>query len=92
MASVEHGIPITPSTRFELASVSKPFTAFAVLLLEKAGELSLNDDIRLYLPELPDYGSTITIRDLMHHTSGLSDWVRVRYYAGLRQGDQISYR
>ncbi len=90
LASVEHQIPITPSTRFELASVSKPFTAFAVLLLEKAGRLSLDDDIQLHLPELPDYGSPITVRDLLHHTSGLSDWVRVRGYAGLRRGDQIS--
>ena len=89
LASVEHHIPITPSTRFELASVSKPFTAFAVLLLEQAGKLSLDDDIQLHLPELPDYRSPITVRDLLQHTSGLSDWVRIYPYAGLRASDQI---
>jgi CubicO group peptidase (beta-lactamase class C family) len=82
LADIEHGIPFAPDTRFELASVSKPFTAFGVLLLEQAGKLSTSDDIRDYLPELPDYGLPITIADLLHHTSGLSDWVRVRPYAG----------
>jgi CubicO group peptidase (beta-lactamase class C family) len=82
LASIEHGIPIKPTTRFELASVSKPFTAFGVLLLEQEGRLALSDGIQEYLPELPDYGSPITIADLLHHTSGLSDWVRVRPYAG----------
>jgi CubicO group peptidase (beta-lactamase class C family) len=82
LADIEHGVPITPETRFELASVSKPFTAFGVLLLEQAGKVKISDDIREYLPELPDYGSPITIADLLHHTSGLSDWVRVRPYAG----------
>jgi CubicO group peptidase (beta-lactamase class C family) len=89
LASVEYGVPITPSTRFELASVSKPFTAFAVLLLEREGALSLDDDIRRYLPELPDYGARITIADLLHHTSGLSDYVKVNYYAGLRLGGRF---
>jgi CubicO group peptidase (beta-lactamase class C family) len=89
LASMEYAVPITPSTRFELASVSKPFTAFAVLLLEREGKLGLDDDVRRYLPELPDYGSPITIGDLLHHTSGLSDWVKVTYYAGLRWSDQF---
>jgi CubicO group peptidase (beta-lactamase class C family) len=82
LASIEHGVPIKPATRFELASVSKPFTAFGVLLLEQEGELALSDDIQEYLPELPDYGSPITIADLLHQTSGISDWGRVRPYAG----------
>ncbi|UCF21125.1 MAG: beta-lactamase family protein [Gemmatimonadota bacterium] len=82
LADIEHGIPITAETRFELASVSKPFTAFAVLLLEQAGQLRLEDDIRQFFPEFPDFGSPITIADLLHHTSGLSDWVRVLPYAG----------
>lgn len=82
LADIEHGIPTTPETRFELASVSKPFTAFAILLLAKSGELNLNDNVRDYLPELPDYGPPITVADLIHHTSGLSDWGRVRPYAG----------
>jgi CubicO group peptidase (beta-lactamase class C family) len=82
LADIEHGISITPATRFELASVSKPFTAFAVLLLEQAGKLRLEDDIRQYFPEFPDFGFTITVADLLHHTSGLSDWGRVLPYAG----------
>jgi CubicO group peptidase (beta-lactamase class C family) len=82
LASIEHGIPIKPTTRFELASVSKPFTAFGILLLEQEGKLTLSDDIQEYLPELPDYGAPITIADLLHHTSGISDWVDVRAYAG----------
>lgn len=82
LANIEHGVPITPATRFELASVSKPFTAFAVLLLEQSGQLSLGDDIRKYLPELPDYGSPITIGNLIHHTSGISDYVRILPFTG----------
>lgn len=82
LADIEHGIPISPATRFELASVSKPFTAFGVLLLEKTGKLSLKDNIRKYLPELQDYGTPITVADLLHQTSGLSDWNKVLAYAG----------
>lgn len=82
LADIEHGVPITPATRFELASVSKSFTAFAVLLLEQSGKLSMGDDIRKYLPELPDYGSPITIGSLVHHTSGISDYVHILPYTG----------
>jgi CubicO group peptidase (beta-lactamase class C family) len=81
-ADLEHGIPIGPQTRFELASVSKSFTAFGVLLLEKEGKLSLGDDIQKHLPELPNYGRPITVADLLHHTSGISDWIRVLPYVG----------
>jgi CubicO group peptidase (beta-lactamase class C family) len=82
LADLEHGVPITRVTRFELASVSKPFTGFAVLLLEQAGRLDLDDDVRRYFPEVRDYGTPITIADLLHHTSGLSDWVDVLPLAG----------
>jgi CubicO group peptidase (beta-lactamase class C family) len=82
LASIENGVPVAPAIRFELASVSKAFTAFAVLLLEKDGKLSLEDDVQNYLTELPDYGTRITIADLLHHTSGISDWPKVRAYAG----------
>lgn len=90
MADLEHGVPITPETRFELASVSKPFTAYAVLLLAREGRLDLDDDVRLHLPELPDHGVTITIRHLLHHTSGLSEWRQILAYAGVRSGDTVS--
>jgi CubicO group peptidase (beta-lactamase class C family) len=80
LADIEHGALITSATRFELASVSKLFTAFSVLLLEQSGQLSLSDDIRKYFPELPDYGSPITIGNLIHHTSGITDYVRILPY------------
>jgi CubicO group peptidase (beta-lactamase class C family) len=74
MASLEHDVPITPSSAFYAASVSKQFTAFAVALLAQQGRLSLDDDIRKWIPEVPDFGKTITVRHLIHHTSGLRDY------------------
>lgn len=73
LADLEHGTTNTVDTVFHIASVSKQFTAFAIKLLERRGELSLDDDIRQYLPRVPDFGKTITIRHLIHHTSGLRD-------------------
>lgn len=73
MANLETATPITPASVFHVASVSKQFTAAAVLLLAKEGRLSLDDDIRKHLPEIPDYGHRITIRHLLTHTSGLRD-------------------
>lgn len=73
-ASIEHEVPISPDTVFDIGSVSKQFTAMAILLLERDGKLSLEDDVRKYLPEIPDYGSRITIRHLLSHTSGLRDY------------------
>lgn len=73
MANLETGTPIQTSSIFHVASVSKQFTAAAILLLERDGKLSLDDDIRKHLPEIPDYGTTITIRHLLTHTSGLRD-------------------
>ena len=73
MANLEVDAPITPNTIFHVASVSKQFTAMAIMLLVRDGKLSLDDDIRRHLPELPDYGHKITIRHLLHHTSGLRD-------------------
>ncbi len=74
MASLEHDVPITPSSAFYAASVSKQFTAFAVALLAQQGKLSLDDDIRKWIPEVPNFGKTITVRNLIHHTSGLRDY------------------
>jgi CubicO group peptidase (beta-lactamase class C family) len=73
MANLEVDAPITPASIFHVASVSKQFTAMAVALLARDGKLSLDDDVRKHLPELPDYGHTITIRHLLTHTSGLRD-------------------
>ena len=82
MADLEHHVPNTPSTIFEAGSVSKQFTTAAIILLAMDGELSLDDDVREYVPELPDYGETITIRHLMTHTSGLRDWGSVASVSG----------
>lgn len=73
MANLEVEAPITPNTIFHVASVSKQFTAMAIMLLARDGKLSLDDDVRRYLTELPDYGQKITIRHLLQHTSGLRD-------------------
>jgi CubicO group peptidase (beta-lactamase class C family) len=73
MASLEHGIPMSPQSVLGLASVSKQFTALAIILLNQRGELSLEDHVRDYIPELPDYAAPVTIRHLIHHTSGLRD-------------------
>ena len=74
LASVEDGRPITPRTAFNLGSVSKSFTALAVLTLEQQGKLSLDDDVRRWVPEMRDYGTPIRVRDLVQHTSGLRDY------------------
>lgn len=73
MADLEHEAPNTPSTSWHMASISKQFTAFAIALLAEQGKLSLEDDVRTHIPELHDFGATITLRHLANHTSGLRD-------------------
>lgn len=82
MADLEHTVPLTLGSKIEAGSVSKQFTAAAILLLEQQGKLSLNDDVRKYIPELPNYGNTIKLEQLIHHTSGLRDWGSVAELAG----------
>lgn len=89
MADLEHDIPNTPDTIIEAGSVSKQFTAAAVMLLVQQGKLALSDDARKYVPELPDYGKTITIDHLLHHTSGLRDWGVLAEIAGWPRGTRI---
>lgn len=84
MANLEHGIPITPHSVFHVASVSKQFTAMAVELLVDEGLVSWDDDIREYVPEVPDFGPTITLRHLVHHTSGIRDQWSLLGMAGWR--------
>jgi len=90
MANLEYGIPIKPDTIFHVASVSKQFTAMAVLLLEADGKLSIDDDVHKYLPELPDYGSRITLRNLLQHTSGIRDQWQLLGMAGWNLQDVIT--
>lgn len=87
MANLELGARLTPHSAFEIGSTSKQFTAMSILLLAKDGKLSLDDDIRKYLPEIPDYGKTITIRHLLHHTSGIRDYCELLALAGFRVED-----
>ena len=91
-ANLEYDIPITPTTIFDIASVSKQFATFAIATLAHDGKLSLDDDIRMHLPDVPDFGSTITIRHLLHHTSGLRDWVQSLVIAGVAMEDVISFK
>lgn len=89
MANLEHGVPIAPQSVFEAGSVSKQFTAAAVLLLAADGHLHLTDNVRKYIPELPDYGDVITIDHLLTHSSGLADWGTIMFYAGWPRGERV---
>src|SRR5262245_8473561 len=86
MADLEKDTTNTPTTVFDAASVAKQFTATAVLLLERDGKLSLDDPVHKYLPELPDYGVPITIRQMLYHTSGLREWQVLATIAGIEHG------
>ena len=89
MADLEHGVPNAPDTIFEAGSVSKQFTAMAVLLLAADGQLSLEDPVRRYLPELPELTAPITIRQMLQHTSGLRDWGSIGEIAGWPRGSRV---
>ncbi len=86
----EHKVPFTTHTVTDLASVAKQFTGFAVATLAQEGRLGLDDDIRRYLPELPDFGDTITVRHLLYHTSGIRDWVGLVKISGRYDEDVIT--
>ena len=92
IANLEYDVPISPGTIFHVASVSKQFTAMALVLLEQEGKLSLEDDIRKYLTELPDYGHKIAIRNLLQHTSGIRDQWQTLSLAGWRMDDVITQK
>lgn len=87
MASLEHEVPIGTATVFDLGSTSKQITAAMVALLAHDGRLSLDDPIRKFLPEIPDYGATVTIRHLLTHTSGLRDYTDLLALAGMHDED-----
>jgi len=87
MANLEHGIPLSSESVFRIGSTSKQFTAANVLLLVEEGKVSLDADVREYVPELPDFGTPVTIRQLVHHTSGYRDYLTLMDLAGLRDDD-----
>ena len=86
IAHLEHGIGITPATVFHIASLSKQFTAMAIGLLARSGQISLEDDLRKYIPEL-QINSAITFRQIIHHTSGLRDQWDMLRLGGWRNAD-----
>jgi len=87
LASLEYLAPNSTSTIFNIASISKQFTAMGIVILQEQGKLSVDDDIRKHLPELPDFGETITIRHMLHHTSGLRSLHALLALAGWRGDD-----
>ncbi|WP_326523089.1 serine hydrolase domain-containing protein [Sphingomonas sp.] len=90
MADLETGTRATPASIYESGSVSKQFTAAAILLLARDGKLRLDDDIRKYLPEMPDYGAPVTVGQLIHHTSGLRDWGAVAAMSGWPRNSRVA--
>ncbi len=87
MANLELGVPITPSSVFDIGSVSKQFTAASIALLVIDGKLSLDDDIHRFIPELPQYATPVTVRHLLHHRSGLKDYIDPLVAAGAEIAD-----
>lgn len=90
MASLELGVPVGPETCFRIASVTKQFTCAAILLLAQDGRLSVQDDIRAHLPELPDFGARITLDHLMRNCSGLRDMLELSRMGGMDLGHPCS--
>src|SRR5580698_11567069 len=82
LANLELGVPLSPQSVFYMGSVSKQFTAASVVLAAEQGYLSLDDDVRKYVPELPSYGKTITLRQMLHHISGFRDILGLLLVAG----------
>ncbi|HTS47729.1 MAG TPA: serine hydrolase domain-containing protein [Bryobacteraceae bacterium] len=89
MADLERNVPITADTVFESGSVAKQFTATALVLLAQQGKISLDDPLREYLPELPDYGKALTIRQVLSHISGLREWRLVASLSGIAEGAYV---
>lgn len=89
MADLERNVPLSTRSILEAGSVSKQFTAAAILLLEQQGKLSLDDDVKKYIPELPNYGTPITLRQMLHHTSGLREWGDIAALTGWPRGKRF---
>ncbi|TCM04722.1 serine hydrolase domain-containing protein [Sphingomonas sp. PP-CC-3G-468] len=87
MSNLEYDVPITPQSVFHVASISKQFTAFSIGLLARDGKMSINDDIRKFLPEMANIGQRITIANLIHHTDGLREQGQLLNLAGWRGDD-----
>jgi CubicO group peptidase (beta-lactamase class C family) len=92
MANLAYGIPFDLDTPTNIGSTSKQFTAFAIMLQEERGKLSLEDDIRTHIPELPEFDEIITVRHLITHTSGLREFLNLLRMSGRRldRGDYVN--
>ena len=90
MANLEYNLPITPSSVFDIASLSKQFCGLAISTMIQQGKLNIDDDVHKYLPEVPDFGKKITLKNLLHHTSGLRDWPEALFYAGWNYDEEAS--
>ncbi|MCL1699437.1 serine hydrolase domain-containing protein [Lysinibacillus sp. Bpr_S20] len=88
--SIEKKLPITTKTVFNLASVSKHFTAFSILLLEQEGKLRLDDSILKYIPTLGGYAESVTLRHLIHHTGGLVDYMELAEKSGISDKEKLT--
>ena len=89
LACQEHAVAITPKTVFNIATAAQPFVGMAVAMLEKQAKLSLEDDLRKYIPEVPDFGSPVKLRHLLYQTSGLRDWLPVLQLSG-REKEEVT--
>jgi len=87
IANLDYAVPISSKTVFNIGSMSKQFTAISIALLARQGKVSLDDDIRKYLPEMPQYSAPVTIRRLIHHTSGIREYSHLLQLAGTRFQD-----
>ena len=90
IANLDYDIPISSRTVFNIASISKQFTAISVALLARQGKLSLDDDLRKFLPEMPQYSAPVTIRQLIYHASGVREYSHLMQLAGTKFQDATS--
>jgi CubicO group peptidase (beta-lactamase class C family) len=92
IASLEHGIPISRDTVFDIGSAAKQFTAASIVLLEEDGKLSLDEPLARFVPELPEWSRRTTLRQLLHHTSGIRDYTGLLSLAGARDSNGATRR
>ena len=90
LASMEHKVPISPETKFLIGDIAKEFTVYSILLLEERGKLSMDNDVRRYLPQLKDYPTSLTIEELVYHTSGLNNHAVSKALSGWAHQDVLS--
>ncbi|ESA39133.1 hypothetical protein N836_02260 [Leptolyngbya sp. Heron Island J] len=90
MANLEYNIPISLNSVFDIASNAKQFTAICIVLLARQKLLNLDDELQKYIPEIPRYSQSITIRHLIDHTSGLRDYLNLMFFAGMKFENKYS--